>query len=204
MSTDALAVQQSRLRGRRPGNGLAVEIESEQVMNPPRITVLEPAFVTGYRDDLFIGVWRGTVTLAGVNEWARQFEHMLARNPKGFVAISIVEATAPLPDAAVRKAVASTMDRTAGVLAMAGVHEATGFTGAAIRSVLLSLSNMTSGPYPRRIFGAQAEMAKWLAPYLDQSSFPLNAKQIAALVEEFRAMYDPTRGRWNGEARAVG
>ena len=158
-------------------------------MSPPRITALEPSFVTGYWSNLFVGVWRGAPTVAAVNEWERQHKHMAARFPAGFLSIGIIEAQTPIPDAATRSALAESMSRIGPSLrAMAGVQEASGFTGAALRSVMLALSNLACGPYPRRIFGSSAEAAHWLAPHFDSRLAPIGASQILAVIEEFRRM----------------
>lgn len=164
-------------------------------MSPPRITALERSFITGYWSNLFIGVWRDVVTVADVHEWSRQFDHMLARHPKGFVVISIVEARAPIPDARAREALAGTMNRAAGVRAMAGVQEATGFTGAAVRCVLLALNNMTSKPYPCRVFRGLEEAAPWLAPYVDANPDRVSEEEVVEAIEGIRSMCDPTRSR---------
>ncbi len=171
-------------------------------MSPPRITALEKTFATAHWNDLFIGIWRGPTSVVAANEWGRQYENMAARHPAGFVAIGIVEAQTPIPDGPTRKAISAAMDRAEGTIrAMAGVQEANGFTGAALRSILLALSNMSHGPYPRRMFGGCGEAAVWLAPQLDRRSTPVSAPQIMAAIEEFRVLLDPRRQTAKHEAR---
>jgi hypothetical protein len=162
-------------------------------MSPPRITTVEPEYITGYWNDLFLGIWRGAPTVAGAREWSRQLEHMLARNPKGFACMSIVEATAPIPDGVARRALVATMDGGVGIRAIAGIQLAEGFTGAAVRCVLLAIANMTRSPYPRGIFKQCDEGARWLSPYLDDGRGQVTPARIIAVVNEFRSMCDPAR-----------
>ncbi len=158
-------------------------------MSQPRITALEPGFATGHWHDLFIGVWRGTPTLEAVAEWSRQYDHMAARHPIGFLSIVVIEAHTPIPDGATRKALTAVMDRLgSNVRAMAAVQEASGFVGATVRSVLLLLTNMSTGPYPRRIFGSCQDAARWLALHKNGQAAPMSAEQVVAAVASFRAL----------------
>ena len=163
-------------------------------MNPIRITAIEKTFVTGCWNNLFIGIWRGPASVVTANEWGRQYEHMAARHPAGFVSLSIVEMQTPIPDGPTRKALSAAMDRAGGALrAMAGIQEARGFTGAAIRSVLLALSNMSRGPFPRRMFGSCTEASFWLSSHFDSSVEPVTSEQLLMVVTEFRTLVDPRR-----------
>ena len=161
-----------------------------------RITALEKTFVTGHWNNLFIGIWRGPASVVAANEWGRQYEHMEARYPAGFMSLGIVEAQTPIPDGPTRKALSAAMDRAGGAIrAMAGIQEASGFTGAAIRSILLALSNMSSGPFPRRMFGSCTEASSWLSSHFDSSVQPVTSEQLLTVVTEFRALVDPQRAR---------
>lgn len=161
----------------------------------PRITALEKTFATGCWSNLFIGIWRGPTSVEAANEWGRQYEHMAARHPTGFIAIGIVEAQTPIPDGKTRKAISAAMDLAGGTLrGMAGIQEASGFAGATIRSILLALSNMASGPYPRRMFSSCGEAATWLSPRSETLSAIVTPEEITAAIEEFRSLLEPRRG----------
>jgi hypothetical protein len=173
-------------------------------MSPPRITALEPSFITGHWGDLFIGVWRRAATVADVNEWARQREHMAVRHPSGFVTIGIVEADTPVPDEPIRLALAAALSRhSSSIRATATVQEASGFAGSAFRSVMLSLNNSSKILYPHSVFGSVGEAAVWLAPSFERRSPAVSSAQIVAAVDEFRALIEPSRGRSGDVPRAA-
>jgi hypothetical protein len=173
-------------------------------MTTTRITALEKTFVTGHWNHLFIGIWRGPASVVAANEWGRQYEHMAARYPAGFVSLGIVEAQTPIPDGPTRKALTAAMDRAGGgIRAMAGIQEASGFAGAAIRSILLALSNMSRSPFPRRMFGSCTEASFWLASHLDSSAGSVSAEDVLTIINDFRAQVDPRGARAFGASRAV-
>jgi hypothetical protein len=158
-----------------------------------KITAVEPAFATGYCDELFIGTWRGPVSVTLVREWARQYDNMLARFPRGFVVFCLIEAQTPPPDAASRRAITEEIERLGSAIhAIASVAEANGFAGAAVRSVLLAMSNAASKRLDRRMFGSCDEASAWLSPYLESASRRFTTgREILLAVEAFRRMIDP-------------
>jgi hypothetical protein len=173
-------------------------------MSHPRITTFEQSFATGYCDDLFIGLWSGAVTLEATAEWSRQYDNMAARHPTGFLVLVVIEEHTPIPDATCRKALAAVMDGLGSkVRAMSAVQEASGFLGSAVRSVLLALTNMTRGAFPRRVFGSCDEAARWLASQVDPRHASERAAAIVAAVVELRALVKTGREAASRDLRAA-
>ncbi|MEP7124939.1 MAG: hypothetical protein ABJE95_28680 [Byssovorax sp.] len=162
-------------------------------MTEPQITALGPAFATGRWNALFLGVWRGAASVHVVQEWGRQYESMAARCPGGFAALWLIEAQAPPPDAEARRAFKQGSERLgSSIRGIATVAEASGFAGAAIRSVMTALSNATSKRLDRRMFSSCRDASVWLSPYLHTTSGHFHSSlEIASAVETFRSMIDP-------------
>ena len=158
-------------------------------MVTPRITTLEDSYATGNWNNLFLGVWRGPVTIDGARVWGREHERMAAAFPGGFASFVIVEKQVPIPDHPLRRALACGMDQAGtSIRGMAGVQEAQGFAGALFRSLQLALSSLASTPYPRKGFGSIPEAAAWIAPYLGAAPNHVSSQAVTEVAETFRQM----------------
>lgn len=130
-----------------------------KVMN----TGIKDTLVTGYWGNLVIGVWRGEPTLEAIRFHSQCYNEAAKRTPKGMYVMIIVEDGVPLPNESCRKAISSVMENIErDVVAMVGVQEATGFRGAAIRSVITSLSMLSRVPYKTTTVATVREAARWV------------------------------------------
>lgn len=158
-------------------------------MATPRITTLEDAYATGNWNNLFIGVWRGPVTINGARAWGMEHERMAAAFPDGFASFVIVEKQVPIPDHPLRRAIACGMDQAGpSIRGMAGVQEAKGFAGALFRSLQLALSSLATTTYPRKGFGTIPEAAAWIAPHLGAAPNLVSSQMVVEVAETFQQM----------------
>lgn len=158
-------------------------------MVTPRITTLEDAYATGNWNNLFIGVWRGPVTISGARAWGMEHERMAAAFPGGFASFVIVEKQVPIPDHPLRRAIACGMDQAGtSIRGMAGVQEAKGFAGALFRSLQLALSTLASTQYPRKGFASIPEAAEWIAPYLGPAPNLVSSQKVVEAAAMFQQM----------------
>ena len=158
-------------------------------MATPRITILEAAYATGNWNNLFIGVWRGPVTIKGARAWGMEHERMAAAYPGGFASFVIVQKQVPIPEHPLRRAIACGMDQAGtSIRGMAGVQEAKGFAGALFRSLQIALSSLAATPYPRKGFGSIPEAAAWLAPHLGKAPNLVSSQTVVEVAETFQQM----------------
>jgi hypothetical protein len=137
--------------------------------------------------NLLVGVWTDRPTFGGVAELRSQFESMHVQCPAGFACCIIVEKdiSGPLPEEAVRNAIAElNKEFQNDLLGLCGVQEASGFRGAAIRSVFTALLIMSRMPCKTTTVATTREAADWLAPLLKHT---LSPGEILAAIQQFRA-----------------
>jgi hypothetical protein len=135
--------------------------------------------------NLVVGVWTGEPNIVACNAMADVYRGLYQRFPDGFAICVIVENAVPLPDETVRAALSSLQKEIQSrVAVMCGVQEATGFRGAAIRSVLTALTIMTRVSYKNATVQSVAEAGPILAPYTVP---PLKSPQIVSAIAQFRA-----------------
>jgi hypothetical protein len=112
---------------------------------------------------LAIIVWKQQPQPPLIQALGEHYQSMSRRYSNGFYVMVIVEDGVPLPDAKQRDSIADAEKRgSAKIKAIVGVQEASGFLGAAIRSVLLGMSLATRSPYRRHICANVMEAATWL------------------------------------------
>lgn len=158
-------------------------------MAAPRITTLEPTYATGNWNDLFIGVWRGAMTVNDVRVWGLEHQRMATAFPRGFASFVLVEKQVPLPEHEIRRALARGMDVAgSSVRAMAGIQEARGFAAAVFRSLQTALSSLATSSYPRKAFGTVPDAAAWIALYLGTTPTDVSGPAVTEAVETFREM----------------
>src|SRR5688572_5603271 len=134
--------------------------------------------------NMVVGVWYEKPTMESVASLAAVYRAMADKYPTGLVVCIIVEDGITLPDQAARKAIADAMKSVEhSVSAMCGTQEATGFLGAAIRSVILGMVLMSRVPYKTGTVATVKQGADWLAPFVIPESSP---QQIASTIHEFR------------------
>lgn len=158
-------------------------------MTTPRITTLEPTYATGNWNDLFIGVWRGPMTVNDVRVWGAEHMRMAAAHPRGFASFVLVEKQVPLPEHEIRRALARGMDQAgSSIRAMAGVQEARGFAAAVFHSLQTALSSLATSTYPRKPFASIPDAASWIAMYLGSTPTDVSGPAVTEVVETFREM----------------
>ncbi len=105
---------------------------------------------------------RGPATLAYLAVCHREGRKLGKRFPKGIASLVLLPDGVAIPDAAVRKqAQVNTHEANEWVGAGATVVAGTGFSAAAVRSVVTAMTVFSSGP-PRRVFSATEPAIAWL------------------------------------------
>jgi hypothetical protein len=151
----------------------------------PEVRLCVDGFSLGTWQNLAVGVYSQAATVAAAEGGRREYEAMARRFPDGFVIMIIVEDNIPLPDHDARIAIAEAMQFASPyVIASCAVHEARGFRGIAIRSVITALMAASRAPYPSSTFSTVEEAAEWLAQYI---SPPTTPGELVAKVAAFRS-----------------
>jgi hypothetical protein len=143
--------------------------------------------------NLCVAVWMTDPSVEAVNAISDVYRDLYERYPDGFVVCVIVENAVPLPEEPVRKAISGAMKGVQSrVIGMCGVQEATGFRGAALRSVITALVMMSRVPYKTATVATVAEASNWLAPFLVPGTTPA---QISSAITQFRLSVAEKRKR---------
>lgn len=117
---------------------------------------------TGHWKNLCVVVWRDAPTMESAEELRQQYLALARTAAGGFFSFGVIEAGVPNPDEQVRKAISAAMDAVEReLLGAAVVVEATGFSGAALRAALATMSMLTRSRFPRRFFGTVEDAAAW-------------------------------------------
>lgn len=154
-----------------------------------KLLSINEALLVGSFGNICVVIWRSPPTIAAVERVSLEYSRMKSQFPSGFAPVIIVEDGVGLPDEAARKGLADLMDMYGrSMFCMAGVQEATGFRGAAIRSVLTAIDMLSQAPYPRRLFATVEQAAPWLTQHCmaQPNSAPITAGSLIAAVTELR------------------
>jgi hypothetical protein len=116
-----------------------------------------------------IQIWYGETRVPAVQAMSRACEDLL-RTAQGDVStVALIEASAPAPDHAGRKALADWSGRVAARFARAAViAEGGGFRSSLVRGVGLAFTTLTPHRLPFKFFATVADAATYLGPSLSQ------------------------------------
>jgi hypothetical protein len=162
----------------------------------PQIVLLRSNIAGAVWHNVCFLIWRDKPTLDAVEEVGRHYRALATAHPKGFVVLVIIEATTPLPDEPVRRAITRHVDEIGQKMrAIASVHEATGFFGAAVRSILTAMKMVAREKVPTQMAGSLEDAAVWLAPFTQDSAGRMTpSRELAAAFNEFRAAVRAAKG----------
>lgn len=145
---------------------------------------------------VFLLVWRGETTSAGVNATEAAMEKMAKMSGDRFGLLTVVEPNAPLPPGEVRDQLAALLGRLPWITASAVVFEGKGFRAAAVRSVVTGLTLLAKQPYPHKVFGTTEEGTQWLLSTMNLGPSAIAASKVLNEVRKIRAQVEG-----NGPAR---
>jgi hypothetical protein len=166
-------------------------------MRKARLLLADEKVLVGSFSNICVVVWRGVPTLDAIERVGASYTRMRGEFPTGFAPIVIVEDGVGLPEEPVRQKMADLMDRQGkSILSMAGVQEASGFRGSAIRSVLTAINLLSTATYPRKFFASVEQAVLWVLPYANPSStLPLSTPQVVESIAELRREHKPQAAR---------
>jgi hypothetical protein len=132
--------------------------------------------------EVLVIVWHDRTTLEGVQAGQRFYDALAETCPSGVFLLTVVEEKAQFPEAAVRKQLAKLLASGAGrTRKSALVYEGSGFNASIVRSIVTGLTQLSSVPYPHKVFATVDEAARFFAPDLG-----VPAPQIAEAIRGVR------------------
>lgn len=142
----------------------------------------------GTSEGLLLCVWRMRTTPEAISELKGIVSRLIATSRDKIIMLTVVEAGADMPDAAVRNALTDLFNRVApSVIASALIFEGTGFKAATVRALTTTINMVTRQPFPHKVFATVSEASTWLAP---QTAGRISAKTIASELAGVRAALD--------------
>ena len=156
----------------------------------PRVLCSDESHCTGTWGRFFMVVWKGSTTV----EAARAIQYGLRDFAAGHggqrvVLITVVEASAPLPNADARTALSNILRFCADDVLCSGVAmEGDGFRAAAVRGVATGLSLVARQPFPHQVFASVGQAAAWVTRHVNKQSpsKPMAASDIERAVDCLR------------------
>ena len=139
---------------------------------------------------VFLLVWRGETTSAGVNATEIAMEKMAKMSGERFGLLTVVEPNAPLPPGEVRDQLAALLGRLPWITASAVVFEGKGFRAAAVRSVVTGLTLLAKQGYPHKVFATTEEGTSWLLQNMNLGPTAMPASRVLDEVRKIRAHAD--------------
>jgi hypothetical protein len=165
------------------------------VKEAPRILVDSPVVRVATWREVFAATWHtagAAADVRGANAVQRAFSQRLGRDER-MITLSIVGPGASvLLDGDVRREVeAGTREFTPRLKAAAVVIAATGFSAAAIRSIVSAIVLLNRPAYPTRVFDGEDAACKWAATFLTRA--PASPVYESDLREALHAIASPPR-----------
>jgi len=123
----------------------------------------------GYLPGAVFYVWRRATTVAGAQLLAQIIREAAAwGQEQQTLLFGVVEATAPPPEAHVRKALGDSLRVGAGVIrASAIAFEGQGFRASMVRAVATGIAMLARYPFPHEAFPGTTVASQWLEQHRD-------------------------------------
>jgi hypothetical protein len=153
-------------------------------------------------DRVVLVAWRANTTVALLRR-AEQALHLHASSgSEPVLLLTVVEATAPLPQIEARVELVALLKRANGCVERSGlVFEGEGFRAASVRAVVAGLSLFSRPDYPHRVFGNVRSAARFLAG--GKSGTPAPERIVRMVGEARREPGTQTMLPWVTSAPAV-
>jgi hypothetical protein len=150
--------------------------------------VLDTDHVAGSFGNFGIFIWRFRTLTEAVKAGAEMMRELQNRYPQGVGLVQVVEPTGTAPDAECRKALAELLERGRNAIRCSSViYEITGFKGAAMRSVVSTLSLIARTDFPHRVFASTTEALQWQVPLVPAvAGLPWNVAEIEDAIGRLR------------------
>ncbi len=141
------------------------------------------ALVVGELGNICVVVWRGAVTQERFDQQRTALASVVKRHPGTAGFVCIIEASAPPPSDAMRRASANMIrEHQGGLSGIACVVEGTGFVAALTRSALSAIALLVgSRRAPLHITANVEQGIEWLAPRVNQPDAAALTRAITTL-----------------------
>jgi hypothetical protein len=161
----------------------------------PIVHVSDAEVILGSWHNLVVWIWHGTISVAAVIAFEGQIARIAAGGKRGVAVLAVIEEDAPLPTTEVRSALVAALRRSTGKMqAYAVLYEGTGFTAAAVRSVVSSVGLLVRPAFPYKVLGRIEDACGWIAPHLKAGSNQgISAEDLAQGVRMLRRQAEARR-----------
>lgn len=153
--------------------------------SPIRFPYRDPDGFLGVIGDVLVLVARHESTLEGCDAVRAELERVKRDGSPPVALVVIIESSAGMPDASVRKAFGAILSELGSAIgAYAAIHESTGFHGAAARAIVTSVLLASRPSFPHSVFGSLEPAAAWL---IEKRAFsPDRPELLVGLIENVR------------------
>jgi hypothetical protein len=153
-----------------------------------KIESIDPAHVIGTAEPILVCLWRTVTTRAAIAKLRATGARLAASEREGFAMMTVVEASADLPDPDVRADLAEYFRAvSSSVVCSALVFEGQGFRAAAVRGITTGLNLMARQPFPHKVFATVQDAASWIDA---QSGGRIASSSVIDEVAKARAALD--------------
>jgi hypothetical protein len=140
--------------------------------------------VIGIAEGVAVAVWLHHTNVEDVAELGRAVRKARRGASESVRLVQVVPRTAITPDARVRAALASMLRGLKGIVPYSVIlFEAEGFRAAMIRSIVTSITSLSSPGFPHRVFGNLQDAAAWMC----SGDATPSARQIEEVVQRVRS-----------------
>lgn len=159
------------------------------------IDVSSKDFVLAAWDRVFLALWRGKTTLAGLRRAGELVPLLFGSRQEPILMLTVIEEGAPLPPLEVRVELVSFLKRVNGLIDRSAiVFEGDGFKATSVRAVVAGVSLFSRPDYPHRVFGSVGSAARFLAG--GKNGSPPPHRVLRMVNEARRAPESPTFLPW--------
>lgn len=143
----------------------------------------------GTSGNLFFVVWKKETNTEGMNALRARFDAFSASRGKEVGLITVVAASAPMPEPGPKQALATWMsDVSPKIVVSTLLVEGTGFAAASARFVVTSLTMLAKQAFPHRVFGSIEDAAVWFDASATQAGASFPKHELVNRYRQFRAL----------------